>query len=55
MQRLAGILMVPITTRCLTPADYGMAEARVLVFYGCGNTLVIEPACANKSGSGGLD
>jgi O-antigen/teichoic acid export membrane protein len=25
-QRLAGILMVPITTRCLTPADYGMAD-----------------------------
>ncbi len=25
-QRLAGILMVPITTRFLTPADYGMAD-----------------------------
>jgi O-antigen/teichoic acid export membrane protein len=26
LQRLAGILMIPITTRCLTPADYGIAD-----------------------------
>lgn len=25
-QRLAGILLVPVMTRCLTPAEYGMAD-----------------------------